>query len=193
MRNRLSFGNVPRTLLTLLLLLGLALLASCGGGSDDDDGPPPAATGTLSITIAGVPAGLAGAVTVSGPNAYSRALTASATLDSLAPGSYTITAVNIANGTGSLAPTPLTQQVQLSAGATASASVSYAATAPLALRLPGRIGLELRMIVQGGLRILEAIEEVDYDVFRRRPKLARSDWLKVFWRAVRMKGGIKRG
>ena len=135
MRNRFSFGNVPRTLLTLLLLLGLALLASCGGGSEDDDGPPPAATGTLSITIAGVPAGLAGAVTVSGPNAYSRALTASATLDSLAPGSYTITAVNIANGTGSLAPTPLTQQVQLSAGATASASVSYAATAPLALRL----------------------------------------------------------
>ena len=61
--------------------------------------------------------------------------------------------------------------------------------APLALRLPGRIGLELRMIVQGGLRILEAIEEVDYDVFRRRPKLARGDWLKVVWRALRMKAG----
>jgi squalene synthase HpnC len=59
--------------------------------------------------------------------------------------------------------------------------------APLALRLPGRIGLELRMVVQGGLRILEAIEEVDYDVFRRRPKLARADWLKVFWRALRMR------
>ncbi|GGZ00518.1 squalene synthase HpnC [Pseudoduganella plicata] len=61
--------------------------------------------------------------------------------------------------------------------------------APLAVRLPGRIGLELRMVVQGGLRILEAIEEVDYDVFRRRPKLARRDWLKVFWRALRMKAG----
>ncbi|GGC24513.1 squalene synthase HpnC [Pseudoduganella buxea] len=59
--------------------------------------------------------------------------------------------------------------------------------APLATRLPGRIGLELRMVVQGGLRILEAIEEVDYDVFRRRPKLARADWLKVFWRALRMR------
>jgi squalene synthase HpnC len=60
--------------------------------------------------------------------------------------------------------------------------------APLALRLPGRIGLELRMIVQGGLRILEAIEEVDYDVFRRRPALARADWAKVIWRALWMRG-----
>ncbi|MFX7784762.1 squalene/phytoene synthase family protein, partial [Acinetobacter baumannii] len=32
--------------------------------------------------------------------------------------------------------------------------------APLARRLPGRIGLELRMVVQGGLRILERIEAV---------------------------------
>jgi squalene synthase HpnC len=59
------------------------------------------------------------------------------------------------------------------------------AGAPLAWRLPGRIGLELRLVVHGGLRILEAIEEVDYDVFRRRPMLRRTDWLKVFWRALR--------
>lgn len=59
--------------------------------------------------------------------------------------------------------------------------------APLACRLKGRIGLELRMVVQGGLRILEAIEEVDYDVFLRRPTLKKRDWIKVFWRALRMK------
>jgi squalene synthase HpnC len=58
--------------------------------------------------------------------------------------------------------------------------------APLATRLPGRIGWELRMVVQGGLRILEAIERVDYDVFRRRPRLKRLDWLTVGWRAIRM-------
>jgi squalene synthase HpnC len=58
--------------------------------------------------------------------------------------------------------------------------------APLARRLPGRIGLELRMVVQGGLRILEAIERVEYDVFRRRPRLKRLDWLIVGWRALRM-------
>jgi squalene synthase HpnC len=64
--------------------------------------------------------------------------------------------------------------------------------APLALRLRGRIGLELRMVVQGGLRILEAIEEVDYDVFRRRPKLGKRDWLKVGWRGLRMRSEMKR-
>ncbi|MDB5838834.1 MAG: phytoene synthase [Herminiimonas sp.] len=60
------------------------------------------------------------------------------------------------------------------------------AGAPLALRLPGRIGWELRLVIQGGLRILECIEAVDYDVFRRRPKLGRRDWLVLAWRAIRM-------
>jgi squalene synthase HpnC len=64
--------------------------------------------------------------------------------------------------------------------------------APLALRLEGRIGFELRMVVQGGLRILEAIEEVQYDVFRCRPQLTRKDWWTIFWRAVRMKKQMKK-
>lgn len=59
--------------------------------------------------------------------------------------------------------------------------------APLALRLPGRLGWELRLVVQGGLRILERIEGADYDVFRRRPKLAARDWMVVGWRALRMR------
>lgn len=59
--------------------------------------------------------------------------------------------------------------------------------APLALRLPGRIGWELRLVVQGGLRILEMIEAADYDVFRRRPRLRKPDWARLIWRAARMK------
>lgn len=58
--------------------------------------------------------------------------------------------------------------------------------APLAKTLPGRIGWELRMVVQGGLRILELIEAADYDVFDRRPQLAGTDWLVIGWRALRM-------
>ena len=58
--------------------------------------------------------------------------------------------------------------------------------APLATRLPGRIGWELRMVVQGGLRILEAIEAARYDVFRHRPQLKRPDWAVLLWRALRM-------
>ena len=59
--------------------------------------------------------------------------------------------------------------------------------APLALRLPGRIGWELRLVVQGGLRILEMIEAAHYDVFRNRPKLSKLDWLRLVWRAIMMK------
>ena len=64
--------------------------------------------------------------------------------------------------------------------------------APLALRLPGRIGWELRLIVQGGLRILEKIEAVDYDVFRRRPQLVATDWLRMLWRSASMKISLSR-
>lgn len=61
------------------------------------------------------------------------------------------------------------------------------AGAPLAHRLPGRIGLELRLVVAGGLRILSRIEAAGYDVFRHRPKLGRADWLVVAWNALCLK------
>ncbi len=55
--------------------------------------------------------------------------------------------------------------------------------APLAGRLSGRIGWELRLVIQGGLRILERIEQVNGDVFRKRPKLGPVDWVIIAWRA----------
>lgn len=59
--------------------------------------------------------------------------------------------------------------------------------AQLATRLPGRIGWELRLVVQGGLRILDRIEATGYDVFRHRPVLGPIDWLCMAWRALVMK------
>jgi phytoene synthase len=56
--------------------------------------------------------------------------------------------------------------------------------APLGRSLPGRIGLEIRATVQGGLRILEKIERAGYDVFRRRPVLGGLDWPLVLARAL---------
>jgi squalene synthase HpnC len=50
--------------------------------------------------------------------------------------------------------------------------------------LPGRIGLEIRATVQGGLRILEKIERVGYDVFRHRPVLRPFDWPLLLLKAV---------
>jgi len=55
---------------------------------------------------------------------------------------------------------------------------------PLARSLPGRIGLEIRATIQGGLRILEKIERADYDVFRRRPVLGALDWPLLLLRAA---------
>jgi squalene synthase HpnC len=59
------------------------------------------------------------------------------------------------------------------------------AGAPLALALPGRIGFELRLVVQGGLRILEKIEAAGFDVFEHRPVLTRWDWPRLLLRALR--------
>ncbi|ACO75028.1 Probable phytoene synthase-related protein [Laribacter hongkongensis HLHK9] len=60
-----------------------------------------------------------------------------------------------------------------------------AAGAPLGKRLPGRFGLELRLIILGGERILQKIHASNGDVFRQRPVLRPSDWLYMLWRAVR--------
>ncbi len=60
--------------------------------------------------------------------------------------------------------------------------------APLARRVPGRLGWELRFIVLGGLRILEKIEAVGHDVFRHRPTLSKRDWLLLGWRSLRFVG-----
>ncbi|OLL31927.1 squalene synthase HpnC [Burkholderia sp. SRS-W-2-2016] len=58
--------------------------------------------------------------------------------------------------------------------------------APLALRMPGRLGIELSGAVHAGLRFLERIERADYDVFRARPVLTPFDWCVVAARTVAM-------
>jgi len=56
--------------------------------------------------------------------------------------------------------------------------------APLARRLPGRVGFELRLVVEGARRILERIEAARYDVFMNRPQLGKRDWAIMLWRAT---------
>lgn len=62
-----------------------------------------------------------------------------------------------------------------------------AAGAPLGKVLKGRIGLELRLIVLGGERILKKLHESGGDVFRQRPVLKKTDWIYMGWRALRAK------
>lgn len=60
------------------------------------------------------------------------------------------------------------------------------AGAPLVHQLPGRAGWELRLVVQGGLRILERIARVDHAALSYRPTLRRVDAPVLAWRALRM-------
>lgn len=55
--------------------------------------------------------------------------------------------------------------------------------APLAKRLGGRFGFELRLVVHGGLRILERLEAAADDPFRR-PRLGKLDWAALMLRAA---------
>ena len=64
------------------------------------------------------------------------------------------------------------------------ASALLLAGAPLGTQLPGRIGLELRLIIQGGRRILQQLQHHDGNVFRR-PRLRKRDYLVMFWHAMK--------
>jgi squalene synthase HpnC len=55
--------------------------------------------------------------------------------------------------------------------------------APLAKRTRGRFGFELRLIVQGGLRILEYLDAAENNPFLR-PRLGKRDWATLMLRAA---------
>ena len=59
--------------------------------------------------------------------------------------------------------------------------------APLVHRVPGRAGWELRLVVQGGLRILRHIERLRFDTLRVRTKLGPLDAPPMLWAAARMR------
>ena len=61
--------------------------------------------------------------------------------------------------------------------------------APLVHAVPGRAGWELRLVVQGGLRILEKIEASRSTTLRRRPVLRWHDAPILLWRALCMRPG----
>ena len=58
--------------------------------------------------------------------------------------------------------------------------------APLVHRLPGRAGWELRLVVQGGLAILDKIAAQGFDTFSHRPTVGKADAPRLLWRAVWM-------
>ncbi len=61
--------------------------------------------------------------------------------------------------------------------------------APLVHTVPGRAGLELRLVVQSGLRILERTERMGGATLLTRPVLGWADAPSIVWRALSMRPG----
>ena len=66
------------------------------------------------------------------------------------------------------------------------ARATMAQGAPLVHAVPGRMGWELRLVVQGGLRILDKIEGLKHATLNHRPTLRGRDFLLMAWRALWM-------
>lgn len=58
--------------------------------------------------------------------------------------------------------------------------------APLVHRIPGRAGWELRLVVQGGLRILDRIEALNFNTLQYRPAVGAADAPRLLWRSLWM-------
>ncbi len=80
-----------------------------------------------------------------------------------------------------------TNATQLIATYVYSARATMLKGSQLPRRIPGRAGWELRLVVQGGLRILDKIEALQFATWRKRPTLGLLDMPLILWRAWRMK------
>jgi squalene synthase HpnC len=67
----------------------------------------------------------------------------------------------------------------------------FARGKPLCTSVSGRLGLELRAVWLGGVRILERIEQNDYDVFGHRPVITSTDKIAILLTAA-SKGAFRR-
>lgn len=74
----------------------------------------------------------------------------------------------------------------LVATCTTAARKKMSSGAALVKKVPGRAGWELRLVVQGGLRILDKIEIMNFSTLQQRPTLGPLDWPVIVWRALWM-------
>ena len=130
-----------------------------------------AITGSLRVTVTGLPAGVGALVTVTGPGSFSEAVAATRTLNDLAPGEYTVRAASVSSGEATYSSTPSDRTVPVAAGATAQVTVTYAST--------GGPTLNLRV---GGLNLTQSIQTFGNEV----PLVAgRAAFLRVLAQASR--------
>lgn len=87
--------------------------------------------GTLAITLSGLPNGIAGKATVSGPGGFNQIVSSSQTLPALDPGAYSLSADPVNAAGRNFAPQPNFQSTTVLAGATTAATITYAPPQPV--------------------------------------------------------------
>lgn len=85
-----------------------------------------------------------------------------------------------------LARQPTQNAIKLIADQSKIARAKMLSGAHLVKKLPGRGGWELRLVVQGGLRILDKIEALGFNTLQHRPTLGKWDVAVMAWRSLWM-------
>ncbi len=107
-------------------ILATSMLYACGGSSDTGtETLPVMSTGSLSVSIVGLPMGTESNVSVSGPSGFSSEVIESTTLSNLAPGTYTITTSPVSAGDIEFDVLPASFSVTVSANGAVSQELVY--------------------------------------------------------------------
>jgi hypothetical protein len=119
-------------------VIGIALLAACGGGDAVTGGSPSSTRASLTVTISDLPSGVSAAVTVEGPEGFSRAIDRTTTIGDLTPGTYTVSAQSAESEVAEFTPIQASQTLELLPGKSVSAEVKHIlATGVLEILLSG--------------------------------------------------------
>jgi hypothetical protein len=145
-------GKYAAALGAALVMCASLWLAGCGGGSNSSSSVGQSMTGgTLALTIAGLPSGVAGNVLVTGPNSYSQTLSSSQSLSHLTPGSYTLQ-INVVTSSGSnYYAATASQTVTVSNGITTSVQADYSVIAPVTTKVLDPTGSQNLIVSPDGV------------------------------------------
>ena len=110
-----------------LVMVSVAAVACGDGPTDPAPMEPTGTTGTLALSIEGLPAGTSASVKVAGPNGFARTVSGSQTLAGLAPGVYSATVEDVAANGLSYGTDRTVLYADVVAGASATLTVPYRA------------------------------------------------------------------
>jgi len=124
-------SDAHRSLCAAILVAAVLATTAC-----ESSGPR---TGKLSVTVAGLPSTTLAQVTLSGPNNYSKVVTASDVVANLKPGQYTVVAAAVRDGTTRYSPLTDSQTVTITkSNVPVDVSIAYAvSSATLTVTLNG--------------------------------------------------------